>query len=117
MDATSLAAFGALGVALIGFASTLTSKKIKAPEDKAVERRDTIAERDSLIDSFKEDITALKADVKAQKAETAELREEIQAVRDHNNVLITYCYRLLAIIRKHGHEAEIPSPPPSGIHL
>lgn len=117
MDGSLIAALGALGVASIGAINTLTSKKIKAPEDKASERRDTIAERDALIDSFKEDILVLKEDVKAQKAETATLRQEVQAVRDHNNALINFCYRLLAIIRRHGHEDEVPLPPPTGIHI
>lgn len=117
MDATLITALGALGVASIGFVSTLFGKKARGPQDEATERRDTIAERDSLIDSFKEDIKALKEDVKAQKAETATLRQEVQAVRDHNNALINFCYRLLAIIRRHGHEDEIPLPPPNGIHL
>ena len=117
MDFTALAAYSGLGVALIASAGTMLSKRIKAPEDEATERRDTIADRDALIDSFKEDIRALKEDVKSQKAETATLRQEVQAVRDHNNALINFCYRLLAIIRRHGHEDEIPLPPPTGIHL
>jgi len=117
MDPALIAAVSALGVALIGAFNSLFSKKVRAPEDDLAARRDTIAERDSLIDSFKDDIKALKEDVKSQKAETAQLRQEIREVRDHNNALITFCYRLVAIIRRHGHESEIPHPPPTGIHL
>ena len=117
MDGTLITALGALAVASVGSISTLIGKKTRSPEDEATQRRDTIAERDTLIDSFKEDIKTLKEDVKAQKDETAKLRLEVEAVRDHNNVLINYCYRLIAIIRSHGHEAEIPKPPPNGIHF
>lgn len=110
MDASLIAALGALGVALVGAFSTLFGKKVKAPADTAAERRDTIADRDAWINTLNERID--KLDTRLQAAEN-----EIEQVRDHNNVLINYCYRLIAIVRRHGHEAEIPTPPPNGIHL
>jgi septal ring factor EnvC (AmiA/AmiB activator) len=81
------------------------------------ERRDTIADRDSLINQLQEDISSLKTDMASQKAETAELRSEVQQVREHNNALIRYCYRLIDILRSVGHGDRIPDPPPHGIHL
>lgn len=117
MDGAAVAAWLGLAGLFVTAAASMIVKKVRGPEDNAAARRDTIAERDSLIDSFKEDIKSLKEDVKAQKAETAELRREVEAVRDHNNVLINYCYLLVAVIRRHGHEAEIPNPPPNGIHI
>lgn len=110
MDGTLIAAVVALIVAFIGSFNTLFGKKIKAPEDKATERRDTIADRDGLITKLNERIDDLEVRVKSTE-------DEVRAVRDHNNALINFCYRLLAIIRRHGHEEEIPLPPPTGIHL
>ena len=81
------------------------------------ERRDTIADRDSLINQLQEDITSLKTDMASQKVETAELRSEVREVREHNNALIRYCYRLIDVLRTVGHGDKIPSPPPTGIHL
>ena len=110
MDGSLIAALGALGVASIGFANTLFGKKAKAPADTAAERRDTIADRDAWIKTLTDRLDNM--DTRLEAAE-----KEIEQVRDHNNVLINYCYRLIAIVRRHGHEAEIPTPPPNGIHL
>lgn len=110
MDFTALAAYSGLGVALIASAGTMLGKRIKAPEDRATERRDTIADRDGLITKLNDRIDDLEVRVKSTE-------DEVRAVRDHNNALINFCYRLLAIIRRHGHEDEIPLPPPNGIHL
>ena len=110
MDGALIAALGALGVALIGAFNTLFGKKVRAPADTAAERRDTIADRDAWITTLTARLDGME--VRLQAAES-----EIEQVRDHNNVLINYCYRLIAIVRRHGHEAEIPTPPPNGIHL
>lgn len=105
-----IAAISALGVALIGAVNTLFGKKSTGPEDRASARRDTIADRDGLIDRLNERIDDLEVRVKSTE-------DEIRVVRDHNNALITFCYSLLAIIRRHGHDDEIPNPPPNGIHI
>lgn len=110
MDGTLIAALGALAVSTIGFVSTLITKKTRGPEDFATQRRDTIADRDGLIDKLNERIDDLEVRVKSTE-------DEIRVVKDHNNVLINYCYRLIAVIRRHGHDDEIPTPPPNGIHI
>lgn len=110
MDATAIAAFVALGVALIGSAGTFFSKKVRAPEDRATERRDTIADRDGLIGKLNERIDDLEVRV-------ASTEDIVRAVRDHNNALIAFCYKVIAIVRRHGHEDEIPTDKPEGIHL
>lgn len=81
------------------------------------ERRDTIADRDALINQLQEDIGSLKTDMASQKVETAELRSEVREVREHNNALIRYVYRCVDMLRQLGHGDKIPSPPPHGIHL
>lgn len=110
MDGALVAALGALGVALFGSINTLVGKKTRGPEDEATQRRDTIADRDGLIGKLNERIDDLEVRVKSTE-------DEIRVVKDHNNVLINYCYRLIAVIRKHGHDDEIPNPPPTGIHI
>lgn len=110
MDGSLIAALGALGVASIGFANTLFGKKARGPADDQAARRDTIADRDAWIKTLNERIDDLEGRVKVTE-------DEVRLVRDHNNVLINYCYRLIAVIRRHGHDAEIPTPPPNGIHL
>lgn len=111
MDALTpfIAWSGLIGLFVTGF-FTLFGKKVKAPEDKATERRDTIADRDAWITTLNERIDKLDARLEAAEG-------EIEEVRSHNNSLINYCHRLLAIVRRHGHDAEIPTPPPSGVHL
>ena len=110
MDATTFAAWLSLGGLFVGGAFTLFGKKLRGPEDVATQRRDTIADRDGLITKLNERIDDLEARVKTTE-------DEIRVVRDHNNALITFCYSLLAIIRRHGHDDEIPKPPPNGIHI
>lgn len=95
MDFTALAAYSGLGVALIASTGTLLSKRIKAPEDKATERRDTIADRDSLIATLASRVEGLEGRV--SKAES-----EIKEVRTLNEKLKASLYRTLAILREKG---------------
>jgi len=82
------------------------------------ERRDTIADRDSLIDTLQEDIKSLKDDMRSQKEETGKLRAEVKQVSEHNNALTTFIYKMLAIFRKHNLTEEIdPKDVPDGIHI
>lgn len=108
------AAASAITVGVLVYRAT---RKGDATTAVLTERRDTIADRDSLINQLQEDISSLKTDMASQKVETAELRSEVRQVREHNNALIRYCYRLIDIIRSVGHGDKIPDPPPSGIHL
>ncbi|MBP3044898.1 hypothetical protein KKR91_01090 [Arthrobacter jiangjiafuii] len=110
MDGILVAGISTLGVLLSGAVATLIGKKARGPAEQQAARRDTIADRDGLIDKLNGRIDDLEVRVKSTE-------DEVRAVRDHNNALINFCYRLLAIVRRHGHEDEIPLPPPSGIHL
>ena len=105
-----ITALSALVVALFGAVNTLIGKKARGPADEQAARRDTIADRDGLISKLNERIDDLEVRVKSTE-------DEIKVVKDHNNILINYCYRLIAVIRRHGHEDEIPTPPPNGIHI
>jgi len=114
-----------LGPSLISFGAAVTvgvmvyksTRKGDATTATLTERRDTIADRDSLINQLQEDISGLKTDMASQKVETAELRSEVREVREHNIALIRYAYRLIDILRSVGHGDKIPTPPPNGIHL
>jgi hypothetical protein len=117
--------FPQVASSLLAFASAVTvgvmvyksTRKGDATTAVLTERRDTIADRDSLINQLQEDITSLKTDMASQKVETTELRSEVREVREHNNALTRYCYRLIDILRTVGHGDKIPTPPPTGIHL
>lgn len=62
-------------------------------------------------------VEALRAQIEALSSRLEKVEQEMTEVRDHNSALITFAYRLVALARKYGHEAEIPTPPPHGIHL
>lgn len=106
-----------LGVALTVVGSYFTARyagksSIKVKEmdvaGKAYEQADGITK--GLILTLKAEIDSLSGRVEKVELEMAE-------VRNHNNVLIAYVYRLVDLIRRHGLAEEIPSPPPTGIYL
>lgn len=105
---------GAIVTAVLTYRAT---RKRDKTTDALTERRDTIADRDALINQLQEDIGSLKTDMASQKVETAELRSEVREVREHNNALIRYVYRCIDLLRQLGHADKIPTPPPNGIHL
>ena len=113
-----ISAIGATASAVtVGVLTYRATRKGDSTTAVLTERRDTIADRDSLIDALQEDIRALKVDMQAQKEETAELRHEVNEVRQHNNALIRYAYRCVDLLRQLGHGDKVPTPPPHGIHL
>ncbi|AYN58645.1 hypothetical protein QEO74_gp46 [Arthrobacter phage Nandita] len=81
-----------------------------------------------IVEALRQQIKDIEEDRKSDKAEYQEqlakrdvrldaVEREVREVRTHNNALIAYCYRLIEILRRHGHGHEIPTPPPPGIHL
>lgn len=93
MDGTLVAAIVALAVASIGSFNTLFGKKIKAPADTATERRDTIADRDSLI-------ATLASRVEGLEGRVSRAESEIKEVRTLNEKLKASLYRVLSILRE-----------------
>lgn len=94
MDLTPFVAWsGLIGLFVTGF-FTLFGKKVKAPEDRAVERRDTIADRDGLIGKLNERVDDLDARLAAAE-------KEIREVRTMNDKLKAGLYRVLHILREH----------------
>jgi len=70
-----------------------------------------------LIETLRKQIEDLQNDRASDLARIEKIEQEVREVRTHNNALIQYCYRLIEILRRHGHGDEIPTPPPTGIHL
>jgi hypothetical protein len=62
-------------------------------------------------------VAALREELAGIRGRLEKVEDEMAEVRDHNNALITFAYRLVSLARKYGHESEIPTPPPHGIHL
>lgn len=117
-----------LGGSVVAGINALVQRRKTIVESRLTERRDTIADRDSLIETLRQDVHDLKNEQVTQKrdseefkvtqrAETAQLRGEVQQVRDHNNALISWIYRAIAVFRKHDLLDEIPLPTPDGITI
>lgn len=62
-------------------------------------------------------VEALREQIKDLNDRLGSVEKEVKEVRDHNNALIRYCYRLIDILRSVGHGDQVPTPPPSGIHI
>jgi hypothetical protein len=62
-------------------------------------------------------VEALRDQIKDLNGRLDSMEKEVKEVRDHNNALITFAYRLISLARKYGYEEEIPSPAPHGIHV
>lgn len=62
-------------------------------------------------------VTALREQIKDLSDRLGSVEREVREVREHNNALTRYCYRLIDILRSLGHGDKIPTPPPTGIHL
>lgn len=80
-------------------------------------QRDTVADRDSLIDQLQEEMKEVRLELGTQKGEIREMRSAFEGVKQHNNALIAYIQRLLSIIRHAGLEAELPPDKPDGVHI
>jgi peptidoglycan hydrolase CwlO-like protein len=113
--AAALTVLGAVTTAVLTYRAT---RKRDVTTDALTSRRDTIADRDNLIETLQEDIKNLKSDMQDQKKETADLRSEVKEVRNYNNALITFIYKMLAILRKHNLTDEINAKDvPEDIHI
>ena len=62
-------------------------------------------------------VEALREQIRDLNGRLDDVEKEVREVRDHNNALIRYAYRLIDILRSVGHGDKIPTPPPNGIHL
>jgi len=62
-------------------------------------------------------IETLRKQIEDLNKRLDDVEGEVREVRDHNNALIRYAYRLIDILRGVGHGDKIPTPPPNGIHL
>ena len=70
-----------------------------------------------LIETLRKQIEDLQQDRASDLARIEKVELEVREVREHNNALTRYCYRLIDILRGVGHGDKIPTPPPHGIHL
>ena len=62
-------------------------------------------------------VKALEKQITDLSDRLGSVEREVKEVREHNNALTRYCYRLIDILRSLGQGDKIPSPPPTGIHL
>lgn len=81
-----------------------------ATEADQTERRDTIADRDGLIKTLVDRLGEVETRMGA-------VEDEVREVRTHNNALINFIFRCIAVLQHHGLEEEIPKPLPKGVEL
>lgn len=86
-------------------------------ERSLIGKRDTVADRDSLIDQLQEEMKEVRLELGTQKVDIREMRSAFEGVKQHNNALIAYIQRLLSIIRHAGLEEELPHDKPDGVHI
>lgn len=117
MDAQEPNAWSAVigaGTAVAGaLAGWFGKRRAERREDRADDKqeRDTqITERDRLLELVNKEL------VDPLRVEVNELRAEVKTVKARNTSLIVYVYQLLAVIRRHHLEHEIPEPP-EGVEL
>lgn len=84
-------------------------------DGQAYVRADQITQ--GLIKRLEEQITHMIAARAADSLRIDRIEAEVREVREHNNALTRYCYRLIDLLRTVGHGDKIPTPPPHGIHL
>lgn len=85
-------------------------------------RRDTIADRDGLIATFKETVNLYRTETTGLRTETTGLRNEVGTLRDevrtshgHNVELTTWSYLAIDVFNEHDLYHKIPRPTPYGV--
>lgn len=106
-----------IGGLFSAFLVYISQRRKDGAESEQTGRRDTIADRDALIDQMQDDLAALRTEVGELRKEIAEVREHNTALLNQNSALISYAYRLIALARSLGAADRIPKPAPPGIHL
>ena len=110
-----------LGSAIIGMSggwlSARFTRKTSITAHALEARRDTIADREQLIETMQEQLAGALA-----RLDTAEGKIEAQGVElaklgDRNAILVTYIYKCGAVLRRNGLSDQMPTPVPDGIHL
>ena len=99
---------GAVVTSVLTYRAT---RKRDQTTDALTARRDTLADRDRLIETLSERVDGLETRL-------GNAEREIKDVRNHNNALTVFIYKLLAIFRRHNLTEEIdPRDVPDGIHI
>lgn len=80
-------------------------------------KRDTIADRDGLIDAFKDSVELYRTETAELRTEVGSLRVEIREVNGHNTEFTTWTYRAVDVFNAHDMADKIPRPMPYGIHI
>lgn len=110
-----------IGTALIGASSGwLTARftrKSSITAHALEARRDTIADREQLIETMQEQLAGALTRLTAAESKIAKQGEELAKVGNRNNELVTYVYKTAAVMRAEGLTDKMPRPAPDGIHL
>lgn len=117
LTTTAGAALSFLGGLFSAFLVYRAQRRKDGATAEQTARRDTIADRDALLDQLQQELASIRTEVGELRREVAEVREHNTALMNQNSALISYAYRLLALVRQLGGAERIPTPAPPGIHL
>lgn len=104
---SGLTFLGGIVVASIG---ALVTRSTSKDTNESAERRDTIADRDSLIGTISSQMEEMR-----KRMDT--LETEVREVHTHNLSLVNFILRCITVFQRHGLENEIPKPLPKGVEL
>lgn len=110
MDAQEPNAWSAVIGAGTAVAGALAGWFGKRRAESRSERDGQITERDRLLELVNTEL------VEPLRVEVKDLRERLEKAESRNTSLLAYVYRLLAVLRRHHLESEIPEPP-EGVDL
>jgi sensor histidine kinase YesM len=102
-------------VARYSMRTTLKSKKLDV-EAESYARADKMTA--DLLIRMREQINDLENGRKEDQSRISDVEHEVREVRNYNNQLITFIYKMIALVRRHELLAEIdPKDVPDGIHI
>ncbi|MGL3805836.1 hypothetical protein ACSYDW_07025 [Paeniglutamicibacter sp. R2-26] len=104
------------GIAAVLITGSFT-RKTSVVSQAMEARRDTIADREQLIETMQEQLAGALERLTTAESKITQQGEELAKVGDRNNELVTYVYKTAAVMRAEGLTDKMPRPAPHGIHL
>lgn len=117
---------GGILIAIVSGAGTYLASRYAARTSMKTKKVDVEAEAylraDQLtagvVERLRLQVEDLDKGRKEDQKRITEVAEEVRKVRDYNNQLITFIYKMIALIRRHELTGEIdPKDVPDGIHI
>lgn len=88
-----LTAIGALVKVLLDRRLGISGDERQARQEAREDRRDTIADRDALVDQLQEEISSLTSRVEGLTTRADQVLRELEAERAYSRILVDHIYR------------------------